>query len=268
MKDIFGSSIECVYDCFYLYKGNKIEKNHFWGYGFTYTNILDPSINVISKNTLEKIKNKYYNLIIYSFVSRNSYMLDEVINITNGKNVILINGEDDFGRFDFYTNKTLYFKRELAEKKEKNIFPIHYAIHESKIYDKTNIKTKTLSDSVPTMDNCTNISSSNYIFNNEADYYYDYQISKYGITTKKGGWDCMRHYEILANKCIPLFQNLVACPELTLTNLPKKTLLEINETYPDISETKYEYFLNELFEFTKNNLTTRKLAEYILSFYI
>lgn len=268
MKDIFGTDVECTYDCHYLYKGTHIEKNYFWGYGFTYTNILNPNLNIVSKNTLDKIKDKYYDLIIYSFVSRNSDMLDQIINITNGKNVILINGEDDSERFDFYNDKILYFKRELIEKKQNNIFPIHYAIHESKIYNGAVIKTKILSDSLPTMNNCTNISSSHYIFNNELDYYFDYQISKYGITKKKGGWDSMRHYEILANKCVPLFNDINKCPKLTLTNLPKKILLEINETYPNISETKYEYFLNELFEFTKNNLTTKKLAEYILNFYV
>ena len=30
-------------------------------------------------------------------------------------------------------------------------------------------------------------------------YYADYQRSYFGLTYKKGGWDCMRHLEIMAN---------------------------------------------------------------------
>ena len=119
------------------------------------------------------------------------------------------------------------------------------------------------------MDNLTHISSSKYIFENEKDYYENYQKSYYGITKKKGGWDSMRHYEILANKCVPLFENLTECPELTLTTLPKKSLIEIKEKYDEkkISEIDYFKYQSDLFEYCKNNLTTDSLANYILNFY-
>ena len=92
MKDLYGKDVESTNGCNYLYKGTKINKHHYWGYGFTYTNILDPSLNNTPHDLLEKIRDKYYDLIIYSFVSRNSAMLDEVMEVTDGKNVILING--------------------------------------------------------------------------------------------------------------------------------------------------------------------------------
>ena len=268
MKDIFGVDVECLYDCSYLYKGTEINKFNFWGYGFTYTGILDPSVNNIQNDILDKIKNNYYDLIIYSFISRNSSMVDEVMKVTNGKNVIFVNGEDGDWRFEEYNEKVIYFKRELIKSEHKNVLPIHYAIHESKFYNGEIIKSKILSDSIPSLDNCTNISSSNYIFDNELDYYKNYQISNYGLTKKKGGWDSMRHYEILANKCVPLFEDLENCPKLTLTNLPKELLIEIKNKFPNISETQYNSYLNELFDFAKKNLTTKKLAEYILNFYL
>ena len=46
----------------------------------------------------------------------------------------------------------------------------------------------------------------------------------------------MRHYEILANGCIPIFLDLENCPINTLTNLPKKCLLYCKKLY----ETKYK----------------------------
>jgi hypothetical protein len=30
---------------------------------------------------------------------------------------------------------------------------------------------------------------------------------------KKGGWDCLRHYEIIGNGCMPYFENIEKCPK-------------------------------------------------------
>ena len=43
-----------------------------------------------------------------------------------------------------------------------------------------------------------------YAFDDEADYYADLQQSRFGITVKRAGWDCLRHYEQAANGCVPL----------------------------------------------------------------
>jgi hypothetical protein len=45
-------------------------------------------------------------------------------------------------------------------------------------------------------------------FSTEQDYYRDLQESAYGITTKRAGWDCLRHYETAANGCVPCFRDL------------------------------------------------------------
>ena len=46
------------------------------------------------------------------------------------------------------------------------------------------------------------------IFDTEHEYYRDIQQSKYCITTKRSGWDCLRHYEIAANRSVICFKNL------------------------------------------------------------
>ena len=265
-KDLYGTDVESIYDSYYLYKGSPFNKHHFWGLGFTYTNILNPELSVVDSNPIEKIRDNYYDLIVYSSVSRNSWMLDEVLRVTNGKNVFLVNIEDEHWRFENLSENVTYFKRELHEKPSSNVFPIFYGIHKSKIYEGEVVKTKEISQSIPSLDYCTNISSSKIIFENEYDYYNDYRISKFGITQKKGGWDSMRHYEILSNKCVPLFKDIDNCPELCLINLPKKLLSDINKNYPNMSDNNYNLFLGELFEFTKNNLTTDKVAKYMLNF--
>ena len=82
---------------------------------------------------------------------------------------------------------------------------------------------------------------------------------------KKAGWDCLRHYEILANNCIPYFTDLEECPDRTLINLPKELLLEAKELAYNFDEQKYFIILKELFEYTKQHLTTKQLAQYVLN---
>jgi len=50
--------------------------------------------------------------------------------------------------------------------------------------------------------------SAAYAFDSEAEYYADLQGARFGITTKRAGWDCLRHYEIAANGAVPCFRNL------------------------------------------------------------
>lgn len=47
-----------------------------------------------------------------------------------------------------------------------------------------------------------------YAFADERAYYADLQRSRFGVTTKRAGWDCLRHYELAANGCVPCFRDL------------------------------------------------------------
>lgn len=49
-----------------------------------------------------------------------------------------------------------------------------------------------------------------YAFDDEAAYRTDLQRSHFGVTMRKAGWDCMRHYEIAANGAVPCFWRLGA----------------------------------------------------------
>uniref|UniRef100_A0A6C0E0X1 Uncharacterized protein n=1 Tax=viral metagenome TaxID=1070528 RepID=A0A6C0E0X1_9ZZZZ len=149
------------------------------------------------------------------------------------------------------------------------LFPITFSIPKEKICIINIQKTKILSNLIPGK-------TSTYIYNTEKEYYNEYQESYFAITTKKAGWDCLRHYEILANRCVPLFINIDECPINTLFLFPKKLLFEainlynnkfankkINElTTEDINE--YAILQNKFLEYTKNYLTTDKIAKYIL----
>ena len=102
-----------------------------------------------------------------------------------------------------------------------NVLPISFAVPKEKILKNIN-------------DNPTNLLAplvpgrlSTYIYQDEKTYYSMYSNSIFAITNKKLGWDCLRHYEILMNGCIPLFFNIKDCPKLILKTLPKERLSEI-----------------------------------------
>lgn len=51
-----------------------------------------------------------------------------------------------------------------------------------------------------------------YAFASEEAYYDDLSTSRYAVTTKRGGWDCLRHYEIAAAGAVPCVRQLDSKP--------------------------------------------------------
>ena len=83
----------------------------------------------------------------------------------------------------------------------------------------------------------------------------------------------MRHYEILACGCIPYFPDIELCPPYTMALLPKHMIKEGNSLYmsyknKEIDEdftSKYMNLSSRMLDYTYTNLTTKKMAEYILT---
>ena len=50
--------------------------------------------------------------------------------------------------------------------------------------------------------------SSAYAFADAAGYHADLRASRFGVTTRKAGWDALRHYEIAAAGAVPCFRDL------------------------------------------------------------
>ena len=237
----------------HLYKENqmKIPTQHLWGKGFSSSYLIDND-TVDRTNIEDKIKDKYFDLIVYGTVKRCLDYYDLASSVYPPNKIILIDG-DDFTEVHPLSTKHPYFKRELLDNK---LIPIHFAIPEVKITTNKLDKTQEYGSIIP--------GQGGYIFDIEQDYYNDYNKSYFGVTMKKAGWDCMRHYEILANNCIPYFIDLYECPKNTLTNLPKELLLESKELANNFDELKYFNILDEIFNYTKSNLTTKELAKYVL----
>lgn len=145
-------------------------------------------------------------------------------------------------------------------------FPIQFSIPEIKIVETIPHKDRDFAFIVPGQ-------LHTYIYNSESEYYKDYQHSYFAITCKKGGWDCMRHYEILANGCIPYFIDIDNCPPKIMQFLPKELIKEAMSleglSYPNIdhtkfNKTKYYAILNQILEHTRKYLTAKSMASYLL----
>ena len=242
----------------YMYKAytSEAEKVKLYGRGFTlYATLENDSTD--RTDLVNKIKSKYFDLIIYGSIWRCLDYFETVCENYPRNKIILLDGEDQRKLNRLY-RKFPYFKRELR-KRRKGLFPISFSIPENKILSPTTAKDQKFATVVPG-------DSSTYLFYNEAEYYQDYSKSYFGITTKKAGWDCMRHYEILGSYCMPYFKDVKKCPELTMFNFPKDLCLRANRMIEKEQFDTDLYFelLNKAFQHLNEKLTTQKLAEYLI----
>lgn len=256
LRELFGDDVVDSTQIIPLYKEyeNKIHPQHLWG-GMT-TFWLIGENNIDRSNIEEKIKDRYYDLIIYGAIKRCKQYYDLVSKHYPDNKIILIDGNDEPELDPLYT-KHLYFKRELQES-HPNLLPITFGIPTCKLAEPNKNKIQEYATCIPGQ-------PETYVFKEEKPYYEDYQKSYYGVTMKKAGWDCMRHYEILGNYCMPYFIGLEDCPKNTLANLPKELLFEGRELANNFDKEKYFNILDEVFNYTKNNLTTKNIAQYIIS---
>ena len=94
----------------------------------------------------------------------------------------------------------------------------------------------------------------------EAEYYQMYRDSMFAITQKKGGWDCLRHYEIMANGCMPIFMGLDKCPTATLYNFPKELVKGAMDSIAVWDEKSYEKYMERLMTHIRGYLSCSALA--------
>jgi len=255
LRELFGDDVVDSTQIISLYKEyeGKIPSQHLWGGMTTFWLIGDNNID--RTNIEEKIKDRYYDLIIYGSIKRCKNYYDLVSKYYPPNKVILIDGNDESDLDPLY-EKHLYFKRELIIN-HPNLLPITFGIPTCKLTTPNKNKIQEYATCIPGQ-------PETYVFKSEQLYYEDYQKSYYGVTMKKAGWDCMRHYEILSNYCMPYFIGLEDCPKNTLINFPKELLLEGRELANNFDEQKYFIILDKLFDYTKNNLTTKSLAQYVI----
>jgi hypothetical protein len=258
-----------------------------YGKGFTTRGILEDIPSIDRSNIEEKIKNHYFDLIICARTDHEQLTpyINLILEHYKEHEIIALDGQDrTYIEQRLIKNSTHFVREILGEPVDgfypggssphgwswqpyhvDDVYPVSFAFPDKKIQTPLP-KTRPWSIVLP---------EGNHLHRVEQDYYNDYRQSLFGRTRMKSGWDAMRHYEIMACRCIPYFQDLADCPRNTLTTLPKELLLHVKQR---VDEKGAEFFMpgnegwneyqeleQKIFDHFLENCTTSKLAKYVLN---
>lgn len=259
LRSLLGPDVVDINRLDSMYVG--ADRSQMYGKGMTLYAEL-PDISVDREDIPKKIATKYFDLVVYGSIHRCHDYLHEVASMYDPRKVIFIDGEDHPGYLKGLGG--LYFKRELNNP-QPGVFPIQFAVPKEKILKSAPCKSRLMAPMDP-LDKMT------YIYETEADYYAQYASSYYAPTMKKAGWDCLRHYEILSQWCIPYFRVLDQCPASIMVHLPKRELRLVQELIDNrmwvresVLKTVYEDLIDPIMITMQEGLTTEALATHILN---
>lgn len=209
-------------------------KNSLHGRGFS---LLTYPISDIDGEIRKNIFKTKFDAILYGdgHMYGEPYDMPEINALANN-NVWFLDGHDLYGnapRKILYDNEEVIgvqfqksFKRELLEELP-NVYPTGFGIPEHRIRKiDYSIKDQLFQKTAPDSALCLPVNDlgggfKHHKFDDEELYYNDLSRSWFGLTCKRGGWDCLRHYEIIAAGALLLFKDYNKKPELcSPRNLP------------------------------------------------
>ena len=266
LRSLFGTDVVEYPRMWHMYANEfgtgKQELTSIAARGFTLYGMLDDT-KVDRTDLKDKIRLGYFDLIImHSWYPSELYPI--ISQYTPSSKLVWLDGRDEQLILTPYVGYGHYFKRELATN-ESNVRPISFAIPIEKLRKPV--------EKIQPVAHCVAGDTSTYIYNTEDLYYHQYNEALLGVTMKKQGWDCLRHYEILASNCVPWFLNIEQCPQTTCTTLPKQELMQVNQLIDRYGVEALMYGqprnqYNDIAEAIRNHFvkycTTTVLAKYIL----
>lgn len=275
----------------YLFANTNINVEEMYGKGFTYSASLKLELRKhIDANfkLLRSLLRDEFDIIIYPQV--NIYRKFLWLLILLNKMPVVIDGQDYgdnqirfkeivIGAFSFFKHlkiphilrikilnslfsflngkKVVFFKREIYD--NINAYPISYSFPSNKINEfEIDRKKRILAKIIPGI-------KETYIYKDEQSYYNGYKESYFGLTFKKGGWDCLRHYEIIANGCIPYFPDINSCPPRTLVFFPKDIIDKTNKLFEEgFSDEDFRTYYYKIKGWFLSNMTSVNISKYVL----
>ncbi|WP_237479969.1 hypothetical protein [Lichenibacterium dinghuense] len=222
LRSLFGPAAVDAERMPYMYAADFADgsqrREALYGRGFTCYGLLGSDGAVDRTDIPAKIAARFFDLVVYGSIRRCQSHLQDVLDHYPAGRVVFVDGEDDQLVATPLLGRGTYFKRELAAP-GPCVAPIQFAIPAERLRPSVAEKRKLFSFIDPR-------DRSTYVYGSEEPYYADYAESLFGYTCKKAGWDCLRHYEIMANRCVPNFEGLEQCPAWTMVHLPKLELTE------------------------------------------
>ena len=203
-----------------------------YGHGFTLYGLL-PDLPIERHDLLDRIHEHLFDVVIFGDIWRRFGLFVELFPALRKTRAVALDGNDSelvypyapkwWRRPQWWTlpradRRLTYFKRELTGRSRAlrlllgfpQLHPISFSIPEEKIVAEPPQKRNDFASHVvdPEVADRLGRGTTSYSFDREEDYYRDLAEARYGITTKRAGWDCMRHYEIAANGTVPCFRDL------------------------------------------------------------
>ena len=269
LRTLFGPQAVDVGRIGHMYRADYPDgsqaKRGLYGRGFTLFGLLGSDDGIDRDDVAAKIAQRFYDLVLFGSVRRCQAFIHDVFDHYPSDRIAFVDGEDDQLIAASLLGRGLYFKRELNAP-GPFVAPIQFAIPAEKITAERQPKSKVQAYIDPR-------DPRTYIYDTETAYYNDYAQSLFGFTMKKAGWDCLRHYEIMANGCIPNFESIESCPAWTMTFLPKFELIEARNALlqkgPDffaqsVGRDAWERLRARIRAVLHRHLTTAALATYVI----
>lgn len=243
LRSLLGPDVVDFPRCDVLYKearGSLAGRVH--GRGFTLYGLL-PDVPVDRYDVVGKVRAGYYDLVVISSIHRQFGWFVQLLPWLRRDRTIILDGEDDGALYPYRGSywrvpshrwlprahpRYLYFKREWTPETlryrwftlvpewaaarlpaPRNLRTVAFSIPAEKIAGAPPPKDKEFPRHIVDQEVAAAMGAgTGYAFSEEADYYADLQASRWGITTKRAGWDCIRHYEVTANGAVPCFRHL------------------------------------------------------------
>jgi hypothetical protein len=219
-----------------------------YGHGFTLYGLLE-DLPIDRTLVLDRARQGGFDLIVFGDIWRYFGSFIELLPALGGTRVAFLDGADFPAPYPYGSSfwrvpqwwtlprahtRGVYFKRELTESTIRlryfmmlpgrlagrlpfshAVRPIAFSIPEEKIITERPLKRKDFNAHVVDPEVADRVgATSSYAFEDEEEYYADLQASRFGVTTKRTGWDALRHYEIAANGSVPCFRGLERKPPL------------------------------------------------------
>lgn len=202
------------------------------GHGFTLYGLLEDR-PVDRSFVIQRLESGWFDLIVFGQIWRQWGQLLDLAPLLQEVPVVLLDGDDDtrlFHRsgtrirrygwqpFPIRSRRCFYFKREWqgegSHGHQCQVLPTSFSIPAQKVRSfNLSGKNKRFSSHCVDAEVAQSCGlNTSYAFHSEQDYYDDLAASFFAITTKRGGWDCLRHYEIAAAGSLPCVRQLETKP--------------------------------------------------------
>ena len=202
------------------------------GHGFTlYGSLNDRSVD--RSFIIQRLEKQAFDIVILGQIWRQWGQLLDLAPFLQTIPVALLDGDDDirlyhrsgtrlrrygWQPFPIRSGRCFYFKREwqgdTSQSRLCHVLPANFSIPFEKIrsLDLACKKQRLSSHCVDSEVAEAFGLQTSYAFDSEKAYYDDLALSRFGVTTKRGGWDCLRHYEIAAAGALPCVRQLEKKP--------------------------------------------------------